>query len=140
MRRAPPPAWLLGVMAMPYGGFNGVVAVGLPYLLRKQGVGVERIASIAALVQAPAIWYVLWAPMVDIKFRRRTWIVALSILSGIATAAALRLTAGSSIRLATAMFVIASAFNQPVSSALGGLTAAVMPRNERGRAAGFTQA
>lgn len=140
MRRAPPPAWLLGVMAMPYGSFNGVLAVGLPYLLRKQGVGVERIAAIAALVQTPAIWYVLWAPMVDIKFRRRTWIVALSILSGVATATALGLTTASSIRLATVMFVVASAFTQPVSSALGGLTAAVMPSNERGRAAGFTQA
>lgn len=140
MRRAPPPPWLLGVIAMPYGSFNGVVAVGLPYLLRKQGIGVERIAAIAALVQAPAIWYVLWAPMVDIKFRRRSWIVALSIISGVATAAALRLTAAGSIRLATGTFVIASVFNQPVSSALGGLVAAVMPRDERGRAAGFTQA
>ena len=140
MRRAPPPAWLLGVMAMPYGSFNGVVAVGLPYLLRKQGVGVERIAAIAALVQAPAIWYVLWAPMVDIKFRRRTWIVALSILSGLATASALSLTAVGSLRIATGIFVLASAFNQPVSSALGGLVAAVMPSDERGRAAGFTQA
>ena len=140
MRRAPPPAWLLGVMAMPYGSFNGVVAVGLPYLLRKQGIGVDRIAAIAALVQAPAIWYVLWAPMVDIKFRRRTWIVALSIVSAGATALALRLTGTGSIRLATGIFVVASAFNQPVSSALGGLVAAVMPSDQRGRAAGFTQA
>jgi len=140
MRRAPPPVWLLGVIAMPYGSFNGVVAVGLPYLLRKQGIGVDRIAAIAALVQAPAIWYVLWAPIVDIKFRRRTWIVALSIISGVATAAALRLTGAGSIRFATSIFVVASAFNQPVSSALGGLVAAVMPSGERGRAAGFTQA
>jgi PAT family beta-lactamase induction signal transducer AmpG len=139
-RRTPPPAWLLGVMAMPYGSFNGLVALGLPYLLRKQGIGVERIAAIAALVQAPAIWYVLWAPMVDIKFRRRTWIMALGIISGIAGAAALHLIGAGSIRLATGIFVVASAFNQPVSSAVGGLIAAVMPSDERGRAAGFTQA
>src|ERR1051326_989136 len=139
-RRTPPPAWLLGVMAMPYGSFNGLVALGLPYLLRKQGIGVERIAAIAALGQAPAIWYVLWAPMVDIKFRRRTWIMALGIISGIAGAAALHLIGAGSIRLATGIFVVASAFNQPVSSAVGGLIAAVMPSDERGRAAGFTQA
>lgn len=140
MRRTPPPAWLLGVMAMPYGSFNGVVAVGLPYLLRKQGIGVERIAAIAALVQSPAIWYVLWAPMVDIKFRRRTWIVALSIISGVATAAAFHLTGVGSLRAATGIFVVASAFNQPVSSALGGLVASVIPSDQHGRAAGFTQA
>ncbi|HEY2853851.1 MAG TPA: MFS transporter [Gemmatimonadaceae bacterium] len=135
----PTPAWLLGIMAMPYGSFNGVVAVGLPYLLRKQGISVDRIAAIAALVQAPAIWYVLWAPVVDIKFRRRTWIVALSVLSGVATAVALHLMEGGSIRLASGIFVVASVFNQPVSSAVGGLVAAVMPGASRGRAAGATQ-
>lgn len=127
-------------MAMPYGSFNGVVAVGLPYLLRKQGIPIDRIAAIAALIQAPAIWYVLWAPIVDIKFRRRTWIVALSIVSGILTAIAFRITGSGSIRAAATFFVIASAFNQPVSSALGGLVASVMPSDRHGHAAGWTQA
>ena len=125
---------------MPYGAFNGVVAVAIPYLLRRQGVTVERIASIVALVQAPAIWYVLWAPVVDIKFRRRTWIVILSLASAIAAATALRLTATGLIGTATAFFVAASALNQPVSSAIGGLVAAVMSPAQRGRAAGWSQA
>ena len=126
-------------MAMPYGSFNGVIAVGLPFVLRKQGLSVDRIAAIAALVQAPAIWYVLWAPAVDIKFRRRTWIVALSVLSGIATTVAFHLTGTGSIRLASGIFVLASAFNQPVSSAVGGLVAAVIPGPSRGQAGGATQ-
>src|SRR6476469_6433951 len=33
--RGPPPAWLFSIAAMPYGAFNGVVAVAIPYLLRK---------------------------------------------------------------------------------------------------------
>jgi hypothetical protein len=125
---------------MPYGAFNGVVAVAIPYLLRRQGVSVERIAAIVALVQAPAIWYVLWAPVVDIKFRRRTWVVMLSLASAIAAATALSLTTKGLIRSATALFVVASALNQPVSSAVGGLVAAVMSPAQRGRAAGWSQA
>src|SRR6059058_5891668 len=125
---------------MPYRAFNGVVAVAIPYLLRRQDVSVERIAAIVALVQALAIWYVLWAPVVDIKFRRRTWIVMLSVTSAFAAAAALRLTTTGLIGPATALFVVASALNQPVSSAVGGLVAAVMSPAQRGRAAGWSQA
>ena len=125
---------------MPYGSFSGVVAVALPYLLRRHGMAVEGIASVEALVQAPSIWYVLWAPVVDIKFRRRTWVVLLSVVSGVCTAAALCLTMQASFRAATALFVVASAVNQPVSSALGGLAAVMMPDDRRGRAAGWSQA
>lgn len=125
---------------MPYGSFNGVAAVALPFLLRRDGASVSRIAAIEALVQAPAIWYVLWAPLVDFGLRRRTWIVVLSLVSGASTAVALGLTTHNGWRAATALFVIASAFNQPVSSALGALVASVMPDALRGRAAGWTQA
>src|SRR5881397_3766370 len=88
MRRARTPLWRFAVAAMPYGSFNGAVAVSLPYLLRRQGLSVERIAAIAAFVQAPAIWYVLWAPMVDFRFRRRSWIVGLSLTTAICAALA----------------------------------------------------
>ena len=138
--RGLPPAWLFGVAAMPYGSFNGVAAVALPFLLRRDGMPVSRIAAIEALVQAPAIWYVLWAPVVDFGLLRRTWIVLLSFVSGASTAVALGLTTHNEWRTATALFVIASAFNQPVSSALGALVASVMPDASRGRAAGWSQA
>ena len=139
IRRVPPP-WVFGVAAMPYGSFNGVVAVALPYLLRARGLPVERIATIEAVVQAPAICYVLWAPLVDIKFRRRTWIVFLSVLSGAATALALSLTMVAHVLAATVFFVGASVCAQPISSALGALVAVVIPDTMRGRSAGWSQA
>jgi MFS family permease len=137
-RRAPS-RWVFAVVAMPYGSFNGVVAVALPYLLRRHGTSVERIASIEAIVQAPAIWYVLWAPAVDLALRRRTWIVLLSVATAVCTVTALCLTT-STIRAAAALFVVASVFNQPVSSALAALVASVVPNAERGRTAGWSQA
>ena len=125
---------------MPYGSFNGIAAVALAYLLRRYGLPVERIASIAALVQGPAIWYVLWAPAVDLALRRRTWIVLLSVSSGLATAAALYLATLGALATATALFVTASVLAQPVSSALGGLIASVAPTERRGEIAGWSQA
>jgi PAT family beta-lactamase induction signal transducer AmpG len=140
IRHRRPPAWLFGITSMPYGCFNGVIAVALPYLLRKNGLSVDRIASIGALVQLPAIWYFLWAPVVDLKFRRRTWVVSLSVVSGALTMLALSRDMSAYTRTITGMLIVASALNQPVSSAVGGLVAAVMPDALRGRTGGWSQA
>ena len=137
-RRAPP-LWLFGLAAAPYGSFNGLVAVALPYLLRRQGITVDHIASISALVQAPTIWYFLWAPIVDVRFRRRTWLMALAVASAACSALAIGRDAAA-IRSLTVLLVAASVFNQPISSALGGLVAHVVPNELRGRTAGWSQA
>lgn len=125
---------------MPYGAFNGLIAVALPYLLRQHGVSVERISSIGAVVAAPSIWYFLWAPVVDVRYRRRTWVVFLSIASGICAGLALTRDVSASLRSFTTLLVIASVFSQPVSSAVGGLVAAVVPNDMRGRTGGWSQA
>ncbi len=131
--------WRFALASAPYGSFNGLVAVGLPYVLRQRGVAVERIAIIEALVQAPAIWFFLWGPVVDLGLRRRTWIVILSTASAVCAAVALGGVDGS-IRSLTTLLVIASVFAQPVSSAIGGLVATVVPNERRGRTAGWSQA
>jgi len=113
--------------------------VALPYLLRRHGITVERIASISALVQVPTIWYFLWAPIVDVRFRRRTWLMALAVASAACSALAIGRDAGA-IRSLTVLLVAASVFNQPISSALGGLVAHVVPNELRGRTAGWSQA
>ena len=139
MRRSPPP-WLFAIASLPYGVFNGLIALALPYLMRRHGVSVERIASIVAIVQAPAIWYFLWAPLVDLRFRRRTWVLLLSVASGVCIAVALDLGFTGSLGAVTLVLLIGSVINQPISSALGGLVAAVTPRALRGRTSGWGQA
>src|ERR1700759_5322315 len=74
-----PAPWRFALASMPYGAFNGLVAVALPYILRQHGLTVERISAVSATVQVPAIWYFLWAPVVDIKLRRRTWVLLLGV-------------------------------------------------------------
>jgi MFS transporter, PAT family, beta-lactamase induction signal transducer AmpG len=131
--------WLFALASAPYGSFNGLIAVGLPYVLRQRGIAIEQIAIIEALVQAPSIWFFLWGPVVDLGFRRRTWIVLLSAASAAFAAAALG-GADGSVPLLTALLVIGSVFAQPVSSAIGGLVASVVPNEMRGSIAGWTQA
>lgn len=137
-RRAPAP-WLFAVGAMPYGVFNGVIALALPYLLRRHGVSVAQIASTLAAAQLPAMWYFLWAPLIDMRFRRRTWVMMLSVASAVCATTALWLDLATRIGLVTALLVVGSALNQPISSALGGLAAIVVPEPLRSRTAGLGQ-
>ena len=136
---APHPA-LFALGSAPYGSFNGLIAVALPYVLEQHGIPLERIASIGALVQAPAIWYFLWAPVVDVGLPRRTWIILLSLASAVCAALAIGMDTGPAIRTMTVLLICASVFSQPVSSAVGGLIASVMRNEVRGRTAGWSQA
>ncbi|HEY5063085.1 MAG TPA: MFS transporter [Gemmatimonadaceae bacterium] len=136
----PPQPWLFGLASLPYGIFNGILVLSLPYLLRTHGVSVQRIASVSAVVQAPAIWYFLWAPIVDLGLRRRTWIMLLAIASGGCVALALGLHMTTALGSVTALLVTGSIINQPITSALGGLVSEVVPDELRGRTAGWGQA
>ena len=128
------------MIGVPYGAFYGIVTVALPFLLRRAGLSVDRIASISAFVQAPAIWYFLWAPAVDVRLRRRTWVVVLSAATAGCAALGLYFAGVGAVRLATASLVAGSALSQPISSALGGLVAETIPDALRGRAGGWSQA
>ena len=134
-----PHPFVIGIASMPYGCFNGLVTVALPYVLRGDGIPVSHIATIAAVVQIPAIWYFLWAPIVDVRLRRRTWIVVLSVMSAVCAGIAIGRSA-SHVRWLTTLLIAASVFNQPVSSAIGGLVASMVPNELRGRTGGWSQA
>lgn len=135
-----PPPWLFGVFSAPYGSFTGLVGVALPYLFRRQGMAVGRIATISAIVQAPAILYVLWSPAVDVGLRRRTWLVLLSVTGAACATVALARLPTAGVVFTTTLFFVASVVSQTVSSAVGGLVAAVVPNAVRGRTGGWSQA
>ena len=70
-----PAPWLFSLLILPLGivvvGFNFTA---LPLLLAQAGVPVDRIASIGSIINLPGVFGFLLAPVVDIKFRRRTWL------------------------------------------------------------------
>jgi hypothetical protein len=54
-RERVPAPWLFGIAILPYGVYGGFVITALPYLLRKAGLPVDRIAGISALAVMPAV-------------------------------------------------------------------------------------
>src|SRR5690349_17080187 len=83
------PPWLFGLLYMPGGVYQGFLMTALPFILRQQGVPVDRIAAISAITQSPTIWFFLWAGIVDIGFRRQTWLILASVVSASALAFAM---------------------------------------------------
>jgi hypothetical protein len=67
-----PPPWLFSLLILPLGIVVGFKATQLPFLLFKAGVPVDRIATVSSIANLPGVLVFLWAPLVDIKLRRRT--------------------------------------------------------------------
>jgi PAT family beta-lactamase induction signal transducer AmpG len=139
-RERRPAPWLFGITNLPYGVYSGFISTAMPYLLRNAGLPVDRIADISALALAPAVWYFLWAPVVDSGFRRRVWLILSSATSAACLWAALRQPLPSRIAAFTVLVVAGSILNMLVSASNGGLMAVTIPDHQRGSAGGWYQA
>lgn len=138
-RRWPPP-WLFLVLILPGGIFTGFTQTPLPYILSKAGVRVESIANLASLLQIPNIFYFAWAPIVDMKLRRRSWLVLVSFLSAACLGMAVFLVGPAHLFLITVLFLSGAVINALVSSAEGGLLVGSLGAAGQAKASGWIQA
>ena len=130
--------WLFGFLGIPNGLANAIIVILMPYVLRKQGVAVDRIAEIVALASIPNVWYFLYSPVVDFGVRRRTWILLSATTAGLCAALAVLSSAGS-LGLLTVLLFASSMVGSLMSSANGALLSFLNP-SVRGRASGWYQA
>jgi PAT family beta-lactamase induction signal transducer AmpG len=72
--RTTSPFWF-GILAVAYGVYDAIPRILLGFLLRTQGVPVDRIAGVVALGVLPLTWSFVWAPLVDLGQRRRNWVI-----------------------------------------------------------------
>jgi hypothetical protein len=134
LRNAPA---LFAVLVLPYGFIGSVTLLLMPYLLRKNGMAVDRIATIVAIALPPSVWSFLWAPLADSGFGRRSWVLASALGIGLAGASAILDIHGPPLVL-TALLFLMNAFGGLLSSACGALLTA-MPVSLQGRSAGWYQ-
>ena len=126
--------WLFSLTILPYGAGANFVQTTVPLLLSKAGIPVHTIATISAIARCPLFLSFLWAPLVDLGWKRRNVVV----LSGLCTAAALCLATIvlplRNLVLFTALATLAMALCRFSSAATGGLMATLVPVEHRGRA------
>jgi len=131
--------WLFGVLAIPWGiSYSGLVGLLVPYLLRKHGVSVDRIAEAVSVASLPLVCSFLVAPIVDLGLPRRIWVLLAAAVTALLAWAAIVLSSGS-LPLLTLVLFICTVTNTLLNSANGGLMSGVPPE-VRGRAGGLYQA
>jgi MFS transporter, PAT family, beta-lactamase induction signal transducer AmpG len=134
-----PQPWLFGLLVLPLGIYVGFIWTALPLLLSQAGLSIGQIARISAILQIPPILLFLWTPVVDVKLRRRTWLVL-----G-ASAASLLLWAAchfgtSHVRLLTTLLFFAGGVVALVPASCGGLMATMLSASAQAKASGWNQA
>ena len=139
-RRRWPPPWLFLLLILPGGVYSGFYQTPMPFLLGKAGVSVDKIANIESLLQIPTIVYFFWAPLVDMKLRRRTWLVLASFVSAACLGAAVPLVSPSHLTGLTALIWAGLVVNLLISAAQGGLMVSTLSRQAQSKASGWTQA
>ena len=76
-----PPVWILSLPWLTFGMVVGFAIVTLPQMLAAQHVPGGRIATAVALLLSPVFWNFLFAPLLDVRFRRRTYALLFAVLA-----------------------------------------------------------
>ncbi len=79
-RRAP--AWLVGITYIPFGLYNGFVAIALPFLLTARGVPLDRVLGLQFMILLPSFLSFLITPLVDCGMSRRAWAIVCAAVAG----------------------------------------------------------
>jgi MFS transporter, PAT family, beta-lactamase induction signal transducer AmpG len=72
------PVWLMGLTNLSYGLYGGVIAFAVPQLLGNRQVPEAAIAGLSAAAFSPGFWAFLFSPVLDVRFSRRLYAVALA--------------------------------------------------------------
>lgn len=81
-----PPVWVLSIPFVMTGLMGGFLFVTLPQLLARQGVPGGAIAVSIAICASPSFWTFLFAPLLDVRFRYRTYVLFFGVLGVLASA------------------------------------------------------
>lgn len=135
-----PAPWAFGVLILPLGMFIGFIWTALPFLLTKSGVAVEDISRMAAILQIPPMLMFLWTPVVDVKLRRRTWLVLAAATSATCVCLACPLVGPSHFNLIIVLLFFSGAVLALVFASNGGLMATTLSAFRQAKAAAWNQA
>jgi MFS transporter, PAT family, beta-lactamase induction signal transducer AmpG len=135
-----PVPWVFGLLILPLGIYTGFIWTPLPFLLGKAAVPVEQIARIGALLQVVPICLFLWTPVVDVKLRRRTWLLLGASAVGLCLWLACPLIGVSHLVWLTAILFLAGMVVALVPASCGGLMATMLSSEVQPRAWAWNQA
>ena len=123
------PAWIIGLTQASFGFYGGLVAIAIPELLAARHVPAERIAALTAMLLLPGALCFLLAPILDVRFSRRTWAYGCAVLGAAALVFAF-LHLDSLVLLESSVLLGYTAINL-YQAAIGGWFASVVPSSSQ---------
>ena len=113
----------MGVANLPYGLYGAAVLITVPQLLASKNVPQPLIASITAAAMIPTFCGFLLAPILDVRFSRRSYALVFGVLTAIAVWIGLVSISAPGILAAwlVAGFLFANMFYNALGGWLGGL-------------------
>jgi len=115
----------MGLTNATLGFASGTMNFVMPQLMASVHIPEPKIALITAIAVSPNFWFVLFGPILDVRFSRRWYATVTAALSGVAGAVAV-LSLHHLIVLQLAM-VVCNAAAMLSSSALGGCLSNIVP-------------
>jgi MFS transporter len=138
--RQRPAPWVFSLLILPLGIIVGFKFTPLPFLLAQAGVPVDRIASIGSIVNLPGVFVFLWAPLVDIKLRRRTWLAIAILATAASVCIYFPLIGASHLNLMTVLILAGGVADSLILAACGGLMVKALSAPAQAKAAAWWQA
>jgi len=131
--------WLFGLLIGPNAVISHSVVGGtLSLLLRREGVGMARSATIVSLLWLPFVTNFLWGPVTDFWLKRRSWILVASSAAALLMVAAFHMSSLAS-PAAIALLFVSACFGQLVLASCGGMLGMLQSESSRRRAGSFYQ-
>ena len=124
-----PRIWLMGLSNATLGFGNGITLFLMPQLMAEAHVPEAKIATITAIALSANFWFVLFGPILDVRFSRRWYATFFAALSGVAaTLAVLSVHRLIVLQIATVVCMAAAPLS---SSALGGWLSNITPHEQK---------
>jgi PAT family beta-lactamase induction signal transducer AmpG len=121
----------MGLANLPYGSYGALTLITVPQLLAARHVPEPTIASITAAAMIPTFCGFLLAPIIDVRFSRRSYALVFGAVSGLLAWLSL-LQLGSAPAL-TATLIVGFLFSTLFYNALGGWLGDLVPHGDEGR-------
>lgn len=132
-----PPPWLFALTGTTYGVVGQFTGLVMPYATEHAGAQLGSIGLYNALLFVPTFLLFLYAPIVDIGPRRKHWLVIVSVIGAACLIACFQMKLPEQISAYLAFGFTAQLISGLVGSCCGGLMAASLPDELRGKAGGW---
>jgi MFS family permease len=139
--RRPPPPFLYFILFLPFGATTAYVGTTIVSMWSSGQIGEAALGAMAASNILPHTFKVLWAPLVDTVWNGRAWYIVGNLVSSAAiVATGLIPIAKDNVDLLTWIVIINGFATTFVGMTTEALMAHVCPPEQRGMAAGWSQA